>query len=129
MRISDWSSDVCSSDLAESGAKDGREARAFFHTEYRLNHLLFTYPKPVVAVMAGITMGGGAGFSQPATYRVATENTRFALPETGIGLFSDAGGGGFMQRPQGPVGAFLAINGARSACAASLPSAAPPHSA
>src|SRR3546814_8137504 len=64
--------------LAESGAKDGREARAFFHTEYRLNHLLFTYPKPVVAVMDGITMGGGVGISQPANYRVATEQPRFA---------------------------------------------------
>ena len=79
--------------LAESGAKDGKEARAFFHTEYRLNHLLFTYPKPVVAFMDGITMGGGVGISQPAPYRVATEHTRFAMPETGIGLFPDVGGG------------------------------------
>ncbi len=51
--------------LAESGAKDGKEARVFFHTEYRLNHLLFTYPKPVVAFMDGITMGGGVGFRSP----------------------------------------------------------------
>ena len=99
--------------LAESGAKDGREARAFFHTEYRLNHLLFTYPKPVVAFMDGITMGGGVGISQPAAYRVATEHTRFAMPETGIGLFPDVGGGWYLPRLEGRVGVFLALTGAR----------------
>lgn len=99
--------------LAESGAKDGTEARAFFHTEYRLNHLLFTYPKPVVAFMDGITMGGGVGISQPAKYRVATEHTRFAMPETGIGLFPDVGGGWYLPRLEGRVGVFLALTGAR----------------
>ncbi|MGV7122635.1 enoyl-CoA hydratase/isomerase family protein [Sphingopyxis sp. 550A] len=99
--------------LAESGAKDGKEACAFFHTEYRLNHLLFTYPKPVVAFMDGITMGGGVGISQPAPYRVATEHTRFAMPETGIGLFPDVGGGWYLPRLEGRVGVFLALTGAR----------------
>ncbi len=99
--------------LAESGAKDGKEARQFFHTEYRLNHLLFTYAKPVVAFMDGITMGGGVGISQPAKYRVATENTRFAMPETGIGLFPDVGGGWYLPRLEGRVGVFLALTGAR----------------
>jgi enoyl-CoA hydratase len=99
--------------LAESGAKDGKEARAFFHTEYRLNHLLFTYPKPVTAFMDGITMGGGVGISQPAKYRVATEHTRFAMPETGIGLFPDVGGGWYLPRLEGRVGVFLALTGAR----------------
>lgn len=99
--------------LAESGAKDGMEARQFFHTEYRLNHLLFTYAKPVVAFMDGITMGGGVGISQPAKYRVATEHTRFAMPETGIGLFPDVGGGWFLSRLPGRVGQFLALTGAR----------------
>ena len=99
--------------LAESGAKDGREARAFFHTEYRLNHLLFTYAKPVVAFMDGITMGGGVGISQPAKYRVATEHTRFAMPETGIGLFPDVGGGWYLPRLEGRVGVYLALTGAR----------------
>ncbi len=99
--------------LAESGAKDGAEARQFFHTEYRLNHLLFTYAKPVVAFMDGITMGGGVGISQPAKYRVATEHTRFAMPETGIGLFPDVGGGWYLPRLEGRVGAYLALTGAR----------------
>ena len=99
--------------LATSGAKDGKEARQFFHTEYRLNHLLFTYAKPVVAFMDGITMGGGVGISQPAKYRVATEHTRFAMPETGIGLFPDVGGGWYLPRLEGRVGAYLALTGAR----------------
>ncbi|ENY82151.1 enoyl-CoA hydratase/isomerase family protein [Sphingopyxis sp. MC1] len=99
--------------LAESGAQDGTEARQFFHTEYRLNHLLFTYAKPVVAFMDGITMGGGVGISQPAKYRVATEHTRFAMPETGIGLFPDVGGGWYLPRLEGRVGVYLALTGAR----------------
>ena len=99
--------------LAESGAKDGAEARAFFHTEYRMNHRLFTYAKPIVAFMDGITMGGGVGLSQPATFRVATENTRLAMPETGIGLFPDVGGGWYLSRLPGRTGQFLALTGHR----------------
>lgn len=99
--------------LRESGAGDGRKARAFFHEEYRLNHLLFTYAKPTVAFMDGITMGGGVGISQPCRYRVATEHTRFAMPETAIGLFPDVGGGWYLSRLPGRTGAFLALTGAR----------------
>ncbi len=89
----------------ESGRADGVEAAAFFHEEYRLNHLLFTYPRPVVAFMDGITMGGGVGISQPARFRVATERTVYAMPETGIGLFPDVGGGWYSSRPPGSDGA------------------------
>jgi enoyl-CoA hydratase len=92
---------------------DGVSGRRFFHDEYQLNHLLFTYPKPVVAFMDGVTMGGGVGISQPARYRVATENTRFAMPETGIGLFPDVGGGWYLSRLEGRVGQYLALTGAR----------------
>jgi enoyl-CoA hydratase len=99
--------------LAKSGAGDGSEARAFFHEEYRLNHLLFTYAKPTIAFMDGITMGGGVGISQPCRFRVATENTRFAMPETAIGLFPDVGGGWYLSRLPGRVGQFLALTGAR----------------
>ncbi|HWC56593.1 MAG TPA: enoyl-CoA hydratase/isomerase family protein, partial [Sphingomicrobium sp.] len=73
--------------LARSGNEDAEEAKRFFFAEYRLNHLLFTYPKPTLAIMDGITMGGGVGISLPCDFRIATENTRFAMPETGIGLF------------------------------------------
>ena len=92
---------------------EGVSGRRFFHDEYQLNHLLFTYHKPVIAFMDGITMGGGVGISQPARFRVATENTRFAMPETGIGLFPDVGGGWYLARLPGRLGQFLALTGAR----------------
>src|SRR3546814_5283641 len=94
MRISDWSSDVCSSDLAEgrgfcaggdirlladSAKTDCVEAEGFYFHEYRMNHLLFVYEKPIVAFIDGITMGGGVGISLPARYRIATERTTFAM--------------------------------------------------
>ncbi|MET4896134.1 enoyl-CoA hydratase/isomerase family protein [Sphingomonadaceae bacterium jetA1] len=99
--------------LAESGAGDGEAARAFFRAEYRMNHRLFTYAKPIVAVMDGITMGGGVGIAAPARYRIATENTRLAMPETGIGLFPDVGGGWYLSRLPGRMGVFLALTGHR----------------
>ena len=99
--------------LADSGAADGVAARAFFHTEYRLNHRLFTYAKPTVAFMDGVTMGGGVGLSLPCRFRVATENTRFAMPETGIGLFPDVGGGWYLSRLPGRMGQYLALTGHR----------------
>ena len=92
---------------------DGVSGRKFFHDEYQLNHQLFTYKKPVISFMDGITMGGGVGISQPAKIRVATENTRFAMPETGIGLFPDVGGGWYLSRLGGRLGQFLALTGAR----------------
>jgi enoyl-CoA hydratase len=99
--------------LARSGSEDASDARHFFFAEYRLNHLLFTYPKPTVALMDGITMGGGVGISLPCDYRVATENTRLAMPETGIGLFPDVGGGWYLSRLPRRVGQFMALTGAR----------------
>lgn len=92
---------------------DGVSGKRFFHDEYQLNHLLFTYPKPVIAFMDGITMGGGVGISLPCRYRVATENTRFAMPETGIGLFPDVGGGWYLSRLPGRMGQYLALTGHR----------------
>jgi enoyl-CoA hydratase len=99
--------------LARSGASDAEDAKAFFFSEYRLNHLLFTYPKPTVAIMDGVTMGGGVGIAMPCEFRVATENTRLAMPETGIGLFPDVGGGWYLSRLPGRVGQFMALTGAR----------------
>lgn len=100
--------------LRNSALNDGGQSgRKFFHDEYQLNHRLFTYEKPIVAFMDGITMGGGVGISMPATYRVATQNTRFAMPETGIGLFPDVGGGWYLSRLGGRLGQFLALTGAR----------------
>jgi enoyl-CoA hydratase len=99
--------------LARSGNSDAEEAKRFFFAEYRLNALLFSYEKPTVAIMDGITMGGGVGISLPCTYRIATENTRLAMPETSIGLFPDVGGGWYLSRLPGRVGQYMALTGAR----------------
>jgi enoyl-CoA hydratase len=99
--------------LAASAADDGEAAAAFLKAEYRLDHLLFTYAKPVAAFMDGIVMGGGVGLSLPARYRIATERTLFAMPETGIGLFPDVGAGWYLPRLPGQVGRWLGLTGAR----------------
>ena len=99
--------------LADSGAGDGRLAREFFFIEYRLNDLLFRYPKPTLAIMDGVTMGGGVGLAQPCRYRLATERTTVAMPETGIGLFPDVGGGWYLSRMPDHLGLWLALTGAR----------------
>ncbi|MBM4779782.1 MAG: enoyl-CoA hydratase/isomerase family protein [Archangiaceae bacterium] len=99
--------------MAESGRSDGAEASRFFLTEYRLNHLLQAYPKPIVAVLDGVTMGGGVGISVHGSHRVATERTVFAMPETAIGLFPEVGGGWFLPRLEREVGTWLALTGAR----------------
>ena len=99
--------------IAESGAGDVSEAKAFFRTEYRLNDLMFRYPKPITAVVDGIVMGGGVGISEPADVRIATERTTYAMPETGIGLFPDVGGGWFLPRLPGETGTWIALTGAR----------------
>ena len=88
-------------------------ARGFFFDEYRLNHLEYTYPKPGVAFMDGVTMGGGVGIACPCRYRVATERTLFAMPETTIGLFPDVGGGRYLSRLRGRLAQFLALTGHR----------------
>ncbi len=92
---------------------EGVSGRRFFYEEYQLNHLILTFPKPVIAVMDGITMGGGVGIAGPAQIRIATEATRLAMPETGIGLFPDVGGGWYLSRLAGRLGQYLALTGAR----------------
>ena len=99
--------------LAESGARDGVQARRFFFVEYQLNALLMAFEKPVIALMDGVVMGGGVGISLPAKVRVVTERTTFAMPETGIGLFPDVGGGWHLPRLPGKTGLWLALTGAR----------------
>jgi len=83
----------------------------FFTEEYTLNHLIHNYPKPYLAFMDGIVMGGGMGISQGASLRIVTEHTKMAMPETGIGLFPDVGGGYFLSRCPGHVGEYLALTG------------------
>lgn len=87
------------------------ELEDFFTEEYQLNYLIATYPKPYIALMDGIVMGGGMGISQGASLRIVTERTKMAMPETGIGLFPDVGGGYFLSRCPGFVGEYLALTG------------------
>ena len=83
----------------------------FFTEEYTLNRLIQTYPKPYIAFMDGVVMGGGMGISQGARVRIVTERTKMAMPETNIGLFPDVGGGYFLSRCPGHVGEYLALTG------------------
>jgi enoyl-CoA hydratase len=100
--------------LRESILNDnGARGLRFYYDEYQLNHQMFRYTKPIVSFWDGIVMGGGAGVALPCKYRVATENTRFAMPETGIGLFPDVGGGWYLPRLAGRMGVFLGLTGAR----------------
>ena len=99
--------------IANAVQSDEASARAFFFEEYRLNHLMYTFPKPGVAFMDGVTMGGGVGISCPCRYRVATERTVFAMPETTIGIFPDVGGGRYLSRLRGRLAQYLALAGAR----------------
>lgn len=97
-------------DLIEGNGTAGRD---FFFEEYRLNHLMYTYPKPGVVFMDGVVMGGGVGIACPCRYRVVTERTVFAMPETTIGLFPDVGGGRYLSRLRGRSAQYLALTSAR----------------
>ncbi len=99
--------------ISQDVAGHDAAARAFFFDEYRLNHLQYTYAKPGVAFMDGVTMGGGVGIALPCRYRVATERTVLAMPETTIGIFPDVGGGRYLSRLRGRLAQFLALTGAR----------------
>jgi enoyl-CoA hydratase len=94
---------------------DGEHHRAeeFFREEYELNLMIATYPKPYVALIDGICMGGGIGVSVHAPYRVATERAAFAMPETAIGFFPDIGATFFLPRLPGAIGTYLGLTGAR----------------
>jgi enoyl-CoA hydratase/carnithine racemase len=87
-------------------------ANTFFRCEYRLDYQIHTYPKPILCWGHGIVMGGGIGLMAGASHRVATERTRMAMPEAGIGLFPDVGGSWFLSRMPGHCGRFLALTGA-----------------
>ena len=88
-----------------------RQSAEYFKTEYTLDHLVATYSKPYVAFMDGATMGGGVGLSLHAPFRIATERTVFAMPESKIGFFTDVGGSFFLPRLDGQLGTYLALTG------------------
>ena len=85
--------------------------KAFWREEYELNARIASFPKPYVAVMDGVVMGGGVGVSAHGNRRVATERTRLAMPETGIGFIPDVGGSWLLTR-DGGAGVYMALSGA-----------------
>jgi enoyl-CoA hydratase len=99
--------------LYESGKSGNPYAIDFYAHEYRLNTVIKRYPKPYIALINGIAMGGGVGVSVHGRYRVAGEGCVFAMPETGIGLFPDVGGTYFLPRLPGETGLYIALTGAR----------------
>lgn len=106
--------------LRNNGLENRPKALSFYWDEYRLNKYIKHYPKPYIAFIDGITMGGGCGLSVHGDFRVATERTMYAMPETGIGLFPDVGGSYFMPRCPGETGMYSALTGDRLKSADSL---------
>jgi enoyl-CoA hydratase len=100
--------------LYELLLREGAEAaRAFYALEYPMNARLHHFPKPWIALLDGITMGGGVGISIHGSHRIATERTVLAMPETGIGLFPDVGATYVLARLPGAIGMYLGLTGAR----------------
>jgi len=109
--------------IAEAGrgiAGDPALTSVFFSEEYQLIRRIHRFAKPYLAIIDGITMGGGAGVSVNGAWRIATERTMLAMPETGIGLFPDVGATRFLNLAPGHVGRYLALTGARLGPADSL---------
>ncbi len=132
-RLIDWAADDRIAAVVVEGAGDrafcaGGDIRAlyasmttpgdrfsatFYREEYTLNHRIHAYPKPYIALIDGVVMGGGVGVSVHGSHRVVTENVLFAMPETGIGLFPDVGATHFLPRMPGALGMYLGLTGAR----------------
>lgn len=97
----------------KEGDKSSLAWRDFFREEYRMNAAVQEFGKPYISLLDGITMGGGVGISIHGLHRIATENTVFAMPETGLGLIPDVGGGWFLPRLPGESGTYIALTGER----------------
>ena len=99
--------------LYEAGRSGSSNMTDFYRNEYRMNARIKHYPKPYIALLHGIVMGGGVGVSIHGSHRIADASTVFAMPETGIGLFPDVGGSWFLPRLPGEIGMYLALTGSR----------------
>ncbi len=108
-------------DIRELYQRRGSDfGRIYYAYEYKLDIVIHRYPKPYLALMDGVTMGGGAGISVHGSHRIVSERTTFAMPETGIGLFPDVGASWFLNRCPGEVGMYLALTGYRMGAADTL---------
>lgn len=99
--------------IYKAGKEKAPLAREFFAEEYRLNRTIARFPKPYIAIIDGIVMGGGVGLSIHGRFRIAGDRTLFAMPETAIGLFPDVGAGYALPRLPGRLGLFLGLTGQR----------------
>ena len=106
--------------LHDSGKAGDERAEHFWRTEYALNDLIYRYSKPYITLIDGFVMGGGVGLSIHGQYRIAGDDTIFAMPETGIGYFPDVGGTYFLPRLGLDVGQWLGLTGARLKTAEAL---------
>lgn len=97
----------------KEGPEGVEKSKEYFRQEYKLDHFIATYSKPYISFMDGITMGGGVGLSIHAPFRIATERTLFAMPETSIGFFPEVGGSFFLPRMDGQLGKYLALTNER----------------
>ncbi|MDQ0207261.1 enoyl-CoA hydratase/isomerase family protein [Alkalicoccobacillus murimartini] len=88
------------------------KSKRFFDVEYTMDAIIANYSKPIIALMDGLVMGGGVGLSYGATYRVVTEKTKWAMPETAIGFFPDVGAGYFLNQTPHSIGMYLGLSGA-----------------
>jgi enoyl-CoA hydratase len=103
--------------LYDAAKSRGTLPQEFWATEYKLNVMIARYPKPIVAIMDGLVMGGGVGLSAHAAHRVVTDRSAVAMPEVGIGFFPDVGACFVLARTPGSVGTYLALTGSRVAAA------------
>lgn len=100
-------------EVIQNARHNKHDAEQFFKDEYDLNYLIHRFNKPFVALMEGITMGGGVGISLHGSHRIATDNFIFSMPETAIGFFPDIGSSALLNRCPGEIGIYLGLTGAR----------------
>ncbi len=103
--------------LYNNSPTNAKQGQQYWYDEYQLNALIANYAKPYIAIMDGITMGGGVGISAHGSHRIVTEKTMLAMPEVGIGFLPDVGGTYLLSRSPGKVGLYLGMSGARMGAA------------